>query len=180
VRNLELLIASFGVHNGRMLFRRNELRKATGSRFTQGNVHSKAHGPRSHRRRHCLIGCPCHAAQPFSALCSCPLRESTKSVHGIDDACRYFLIGRGFALFVAFFINVAVGSVSGMVSSANNLSSENMDKCGDLTLNSASFLLKNVLGRASSVVYAIALLASGQSSTMTGTYAGQFIMQVHI
>ncbi|KAK2976158.1 hypothetical protein RJ640_001086 [Escallonia rubra] len=27
-------------------------------------------------------------------------------------------------------------------------------------------------------LYAIALLASGQSSTMTGTFAGQFIMQV--
>ncbi|KZV06971.1 metal transporter Nramp5-like, partial [Dorcoceras hygrometricum] len=36
---------------------------------------------------------------------------------------------------------------------------------------------QNVLGKSSSTVYAIALLASGQSSTITGTYAGQFIMQ---
>ena len=35
-----------------------------------------------------------------------------------------------------------------------------------------------MLGGSSKVVYAIALFASGQSSTITGTYAGQFIMQV--
>ncbi|KAK1361366.1 hypothetical protein POM88_045840 [Heracleum sosnowskyi] len=46
-----------------------------------------------------------------------------------------------------------------------------------MTLNSASFLLKKVLGKSSSTLYAIALLASGQSSTITGTYAGQYIMQ---
>ncbi|KAF8411748.1 hypothetical protein HHK36_004306 [Tetracentron sinense] len=104
-------------------------------------------------------------------------RKIPQSVHGVNDACRYFLIESGFALFVAFLINVAVVSVSGAVCSADNLSQENSDRCGDLTLNSASFLLKNVLGRSSSTVYAIALLASGQSSTITGTYAGQYIMQ---
>ena len=35
-----------------------------------------------------------------------------------------------------------------------------------------------MLGRSSSIVYGVALLASGQSSTITGTYAGQYIMQV--
>ncbi|XP_073126075.1 metal transporter Nramp7.2-like [Henckelia pumila] len=104
-------------------------------------------------------------------------RKIPNSVRGINDACRYFLIESGFALFVAFLINVAVISVSGAVCSADNLSDDNTDICQDLTLNSASFLLKNVLGKSSSTVYAIALLASGQSSTITGTYAGQFIMQ---
>ncbi|KAF8034235.1 hypothetical protein BT93_C0504 [Corymbia citriodora subsp. variegata] len=37
--------------------------------------------------------------------------------------------------------------------------------------------INNVLGRSSSTVFAIALLASGQSSSITGTYAGQYIMQ---
>ncbi|KAH6759194.1 NRAMP metal ion transporter 6 [Perilla frutescens var. frutescens] len=104
-------------------------------------------------------------------------RKIPDSVRGINDACRYFLIESGFALFVAFLINVAVISVSGTVCLADDLSTENADSCSDLTLNSASFLLKNVLGKSSSTVYAIALLASGQSSTITGTYAGQFIMQ---
>ncbi|KAL4596180.1 hypothetical protein ACB092_12G145600 [Castanea dentata] len=104
-------------------------------------------------------------------------RKIPNSVHSINDACQYFLIESGFALFVAFLINVAIVSVSGTVCSANNISNETANQCNDLNLNSASFLLKNVLGRSSSTIYAIALLASGQSSTITGTYAGQFIMQ---
>ncbi|CAH1431205.1 unnamed protein product [Lactuca virosa] len=88
----------------------------------------------------------------------------------------YFLIESGIALFVAFLINVSMIAVSGTVCSEKNLPSEEMDRCNDLNLNSASFLLKNVLGKSGSTLYAIALLASGQSSTITGTYAGQFIM----
>lgn len=104
-------------------------------------------------------------------------RTVPKSVNGINSACRYFLIESGFALCIAFFINVAVISVSGSVCSSKDLSQENVDRCRDITLNSASFLLENVLRRSSSTIYAIALLASGQSSTITGTYAGQYIMQ---
>ncbi|MCL7052311.1 hypothetical protein MKW94_024744 [Papaver nudicaule] len=104
-------------------------------------------------------------------------RKVPQSVKGINSACKYFLIESGFALFVAFLINVAVISVSGTVCSANNLTAQDAERCSDLTLNNASFLLQNVLGKSSSTFYAIALLASGQSSTITGTYAGQFIMQ---
>ncbi|KAL8141236.1 hypothetical protein V2J09_007257 [Rumex salicifolius] len=90
----------------------------------------------------------------------------------------FFLIESGIALFIAFLINVAVISVSGSIC-ASNLSSEDAERCSDLNLNSASFLLKNVLGREiSSILYATALLASGQSSTITGTYAGQYVMQM--
>ncbi|XP_021896480.1 LOW QUALITY PROTEIN: metal transporter Nramp1-like [Carica papaya] len=104
-------------------------------------------------------------------------RKVPNSVRDINSACRYFLIESGFALFIAFLINVAVVSVSGTVCSESDLSQENIQRCNDLTLNSASFLLQNVLGKSSSTIYAIALLASGQSSTITGTYAGQYIMQ---
>nr|GEZ52499.1 metal transporter Nramp5-like [Tanacetum cinerariifolium] len=99
-------------------------------------------------------------------------RKIPSSVRGVNDACRYFLIESGIALFVAFLINVSIIAVSGTVCSAENLSPDEIDRCSDLNLNSASFLLKS-----SSTLYAIALLASGQSSTITGTYAGQFIMQ---
>ncbi|KAL3504220.1 hypothetical protein ACH5RR_034061, partial [Cinchona calisaya] len=58
------------------------------------------------------------------------------------DACRFFLIESGFALFVAFLINVSIISVSRFVCSGNNLSKQNIDTCIDFTLNSASFLLK--------------------------------------
>lgn len=59
----------------------------------------------------------------------------------LQDACRYFLIESGFAISVAFLINVSVISVSGTVCS--NISKDETDQyCNDLTLNSASFLLK--------------------------------------
>ncbi|KAK8684115.1 hypothetical protein V6N13_040149 [Hibiscus sabdariffa] len=105
-------------------------------------------------------------------------RKVPNSVRGVNDACRFFLIESGFALFVAFLINVAVISVSGTVCATDNLSGDNQNRCSNLNLNSASFLLQNVLGKSSKALYGIALLASGQSSTITGTYAGQFIMQI--
>ncbi|GAV85909.1 Nramp domain-containing protein [Cephalotus follicularis] len=104
-------------------------------------------------------------------------RKTPNSVRSINDACRYFLLESGFALFIAFIINVAIISVSGTVCSAKDITDDTAQRCNDLNLHSASFLLKNVLGKSSSTLYGVALLASGQSSAITGTYAGQFIMQ---
>ncbi|VVA91493.1 unnamed protein product [Arabis nemorensis] len=72
-------------------------------------------------------------------------RKIPRSVTGIKEACRYYLIESGLALMVAFLINISV--------------------------------ISNVVGKWSSKIFAIALLASGQSSTITGTYAGQYVMQ---
>ncbi|XP_031273561.1 metal transporter Nramp6-like [Pistacia vera] len=104
-------------------------------------------------------------------------RKIPRSVRGIKEACRFYMIESGFALSVAFLINVSVISVSGAVCSSSNMNPEDQDSCKDLDLNKASFLLRNVLGSWSSKLFAIALLASGQSSTITGTYAGQYVMQ---
>ncbi|CAA7408931.1 unnamed protein product [Spirodela intermedia] len=104
-------------------------------------------------------------------------RKVPRSVQGIKDACRFYAIESAVALSIAFLINVSVISVSGAVCSSSNLNGEDKKSCESLDLNKASFLLKNVLGNWSSKVFAIALLASGQSSTITGTYAGQYVMQ---
>lgn len=104
-------------------------------------------------------------------------RNVEPSVSGINSAYRYFVTETGIALFMAFIINVCVTCVSGAVCSSPNLSPEDVKNCGDLDLNKSSFLLKHVLGNGSSSLFAIALLASGQSSSITGTFAGQFIMQ---
>ncbi|KAI7986744.1 Metal transporter Nramp6, partial [Camellia lanceoleosa] len=104
-------------------------------------------------------------------------RKIPRSVNGIKDACRFYMIESGFALTIAFLINVSVISVSGSVCNSSNLNPDDQKNCQDLDLNKASFLLKNVLGNWSSKIFAIALLASGQSSTITGTYAGQYVMQ---
>ncbi|KAM7471632.1 hypothetical protein LguiA_009815 [Lonicera macranthoides] len=104
-------------------------------------------------------------------------RKIPRSVTGIKEACRFYMIESGIALVVAFLINVSVISVSGAVCNSSNLNPDDQKSCQDLDLNTASFLLKNVLGSWSSKLFAIALLASGQSSTITGTYAGQYVMQ---
>ncbi|PKI61450.1 hypothetical protein CRG98_018133 [Punica granatum] len=90
----------------------------------------------------------------------------------------YFMLESGVALFFTFLINVAVVSVSASVCSRPQVSPQvDKSQCKDITLQSAAVLLKNALGNWSSKLFAISLLASGQSSTVTGTYAGQFIMQ---
>ncbi|KAJ4874382.1 Metal transporter Nramp1 [Raphanus sativus] len=104
-------------------------------------------------------------------------RKIPRSATGIKEACRFYLIESGLALMVAFLINVSVISVSGAVCNASDLTNEDRAKCENLDLNKASFLLRNVVGKWSSKLFAIALLASGQSSTITGTYAGQYVMQ---
>ncbi|RYR50801.1 hypothetical protein Ahy_A07g037416 isoform B [Arachis hypogaea] len=98
-------------------------------------------------------------------------------LHSALEACRFYLIESAFALMVAFLINVSVISVSGAVCNSSNLNAEDQRNCQDLDLNKASFLLRNVLGKWSSKLFGVALLASGQSSTITGTYAGQYVMQ---
>nr|QDC27811.1 natural resistance-associated macrophage protein 6 [Sedum plumbizincicola] len=104
-------------------------------------------------------------------------RKVPRSARGIKEACRFYMMESGFALMVAFLINVSVISVSGAVCSSSTLSEEDKLSCSDLDLNKASFLLRNVLGKWSSKLFGIALLASGQSSTIAGTYAGQYVMQ---
>ncbi|XP_027178535.1 metal transporter Nramp5-like isoform X1 [Coffea eugenioides] len=104
-------------------------------------------------------------------------RKITRSPDGIRSASRCFLLESSLALLFAFLINVAVIAVSGSVCSYPNISSESKKQCKNITLDSAAFLLKDALGKWSSKLYAISLLASGQSSTVTGTYAGQYIMQ---
>jgi len=49
--------------------------------------------------------------------------------------------------------------------------------CFPVGLETAGHLLHKTLGQRAEYLWAIALLASGQSSTITGTYAGQFVMQ---
>lgn len=78
---------------------------------------------------------------------------------------------------LALLINVAVVSVSASVCSNPSITFKHKADCKNISLNSAAFLLKNALGKWSSKLYALSLLASGQSSTVTGTYAGQYIMQ---
>ncbi|XP_039174315.1 metal transporter Nramp5 [Eucalyptus grandis] len=177
IRKLELLIATLVFIMAACFFGEMSYVKPPATEVLKGMFIPKLSGNSATGDAIALLGALVMPHNLFLHSALVLSRKVPRSVQGVNDACRFFLIESGFALFVAFLINVAVVSVSGTVCSANNLSSENASQCNDLTLNSAAFLLKNMLGRSSSTVYAIALLASGQSSTITGTYAGQYIMQ---
>ncbi|KAK1390969.1 hypothetical protein POM88_019147 [Heracleum sosnowskyi] len=59
------------------------------------------------------------------------------------EACRYYMIESGFALILAFVINVSINiAVSGSICSSSKLKSDDVKSCQDLDLNKASFLLK--------------------------------------
>eukprot|EP00271_Cylindrocystis_brebissonii_P011798 TRINITY_DN29758_c0_g1_i1.p1 TRINITY_DN29758_c0_g1~~TRINITY_DN29758_c0_g1_i1.p1 ORF type:complete len:589 (+),score=100.27 TRINITY_DN29758_c0_g1_i1:268-2034(+) len=104
-------------------------------------------------------------------------RRAPRTDKAIREGCRYNLLEVSVALAVAFSINVSVITVAGAVCWATNLTPTNQENCANLDLNRAPFLLQNTLGGAASKLFAIALLASGQSSTITGTFAGQYVMQ---
>ncbi|OQR86833.1 Metal Ion (Mn2 -iron) Transporter (Nramp) Family [Achlya hypogyna] len=52
-----------------------------------------------------------------------------------------------------------------------------MGVCQEIGLSGAGVALRGVLNEYSETIWAIGLLAAGQSSTMAGTYAGQFVME---
>eukprot|EP00270_Netrium_digitus_P012678 TRINITY_DN4148_c0_g1_i1.p1 TRINITY_DN4148_c0_g1~~TRINITY_DN4148_c0_g1_i1.p1 ORF type:complete len:532 (-),score=107.61 TRINITY_DN4148_c0_g1_i1:197-1792(-) len=104
-------------------------------------------------------------------------RNRAQTDEGIKDGCHYCLIETSIAVILAFFINVSVVSLGGVVCHESNLSPRLYDVCQDLNINNIPDLLQHTLGSWASPVFGVALLASGQSSTITGTYAGQYVMQ---
>ncbi|RWR92348.1 metal transporter Nramp5-like protein [Cinnamomum micranthum f. kanehirae] len=177
IRKLEVAITVLLLIMGGCFFAEMAHAKPNATEVLMGMFVPKLKSDRATRDAIALLGALIMPHNLFLHSALVMSRKIPQSVHGINSACRYFLIESGVALLIAFLINVSVVSVSGSVCSDHDLSSSNKALCKDITLNSAAFLLKNVLGKWSSTVYAISLLASGQSSTVTGTYAGQYIMQ---
>ena len=86
------------------------------------------------------------------------------------EAIRYNFLDTALALNIAFFINAAI-----LVLSASTFFSRGIVVT---ELRQAHELLTPLLGTTlASTAFAIALLASGQSSTITGTLAGQIVME---
>ncbi|CAI2386614.1 unnamed protein product [Moneuplotes crassus] len=87
----------------------------------------------------------------------------------VKEANKYFSIEAGFSLFISFLINLAVISTFAYYHLQTG--------SDDIVLNNAHFALQDSFGTNAKYIWAIGLMAAGQSSTMTGTYAGQFVMQ---
>ena len=98
-------------------------------------------------------------------------RDIKKTADGKRQAIRYNTIDTIVALGAAFFVNAAILVVAAAV----------FHVAGHLDvseLEDAHRLLAPLLGAPiASTAFAVALLASGQSSTITGTLAGQIVME---
>ena len=98
-------------------------------------------------------------------------RMYEETTEGKREAVRYAFIDSTIALSFALFINASIL----IVAAATFFRSGNTQVA---EIQDAYQLLTPLLGvGAASVVFALALLASGQNSTLTGTLAGQIVME---
>ncbi|MFI5323669.1 MAG: Nramp family divalent metal transporter [Thermodesulfobacteriota bacterium] len=92
----------------------------------------------------------------------------------IKQAIRWNTIDSAFALNIAFFVNAAI-----LVMAAAIFYKSGHYEVAEI--QDAHRLLEPLLGASiASIAFAVALLASGQSSTITGTFAGQVVMEGYL
>ena len=98
-------------------------------------------------------------------------RNFERTLEGKREAIKFATIDSTFALMFALFINAAILIVS--AASFHWSGHQNVAEIQD-----AHQLLSPILGvGVASTLFAVALLASGQNSTLTGTLAGQIVME---
>lgn len=98
-------------------------------------------------------------------------RNFPRTDEGRTQAIRFATIDSTASLSLAFFINAAI-----LILAAATFHFSGNQQVADI--NDAYKLLDPLLGAtAASIVFGVALLASGQNSTLTGTMAGQIVME---
>lgn len=100
-------------------------------------------------------------------------RRIDQTEKGIWTAIRYNLIDSTIALNAAFFVNAAI-----LVLAASTFFKAGMNQVEDI--QDAYNFLTPMLGQWSSTLFGVALVAAGQSSTITGTLAGQIVMEGYL
>jgi manganese transport protein len=100
-------------------------------------------------------------------------RKIKRNPGSIWQALKYNLIDSVLALNLAFFVNAAI-----LIMAAAAFYSKGLTDVGEI--QDAHKLLRDIFGNAAPTLFAIALIASGQSSTVTGTLAGQIIMEGYL
>uniref|UniRef100_A0A0D6R2T7 Metal transporter n=1 Tax=Araucaria cunninghamii TaxID=56994 RepID=A0A0D6R2T7_ARACU len=120
-----------------------------------------------------IVGCIIMPHNIFlhSALVQSRTVDTTKKGR-VQEALNYYSIESSAALFVSFIINVCVTTVF----AKGFYGTEASENIG--LVNAGTYLQERFGGGLFPILYiwGIGLLAAGQSSTVTGTYAGQFIM----
>ena len=98
-------------------------------------------------------------------------RQIEQTTQGKREAIRYSTMDSTIALTLALFINAAILIVSAAV-----FHSAGMTQVAEIA--DAYHLLTPLLGTTiASILFGVALLASGQNSTLTGTLSGQIVME---
>lgn len=100
-------------------------------------------------------------------------RKINRTDNGIKQALRFSMIDTTVALNIAFFVNAAILILAATVffKTGNSNVAE---------IKEAHRLLPGFLGNLAPILFAVALIAAGQSSTITGTLAGQIIMEGYL
>ncbi len=100
-------------------------------------------------------------------------RKIERTEVGIRESIKMNLIDTGIALNLAFFVNAAI-----LILAAAAFFKNGYHEIAEI--QDAHKLLDHIFGSLAPALFAIALIAAGQSSTVTGTLAGQIIMEGHI
>ncbi len=101
-------------------------------------------------------------------------RKFDRSKAGIKQALKYNFIDSTIALNLAFFVNAAILILAAATFYKNGLFHV-------AEIQDAHQLLAPILGNKwAPILFAVALIAAGQSSTITGTLAGQIIMEGYL
>jgi manganese transport protein len=100
-------------------------------------------------------------------------RKIDRSDEGIRTAIKFNLFDTSIALNLAFLVNAAI-----LILAATAFFHRGYFQVAEI--QDAYKLLSHIFGVLAPALFAIALIASGQSSTITGTLAGQIIMEGHI
>ncbi|TMS36711.1 hypothetical protein L596_003809 [Steinernema carpocapsae] len=133
-----------------------------------------------------------HNLYLHSALVKSRRIDRTKK-KAVEEANFYYFVESGIALFCSFIINVFVVAVfaHGLYNKTNAEVRESCDKRHGIPdreafpnntdivesdIYNGGMFLGCEFGLVALYVWAVGIMAAGQSSTMTGTYAGQFVM----
>jgi manganese transport protein len=101
-------------------------------------------------------------------------RKFNRSIKGIKQALKYNFIDSIIALNLAFLVNAAI-----LILAAATFFNHGMFDVAEI--QDAHKLLEPLLGsKWAPILFALALIAAGQSSTITGTLAGQIIMEGYL
>ena len=96
-------------------------------------------------------------------------RAFGKGARDVKAALAFNAVDTVIALGAAFFVNAAILVLAAAVFWTNGVAVEELQQAHEL--------LRPALGGIAATAFAVALLASGQSSTITGTLAGQIVME---